>query len=346
MTGWEVERTPRAAYPVSWLPGTVSSPMPPHSQGAERRTERRAGRTGSRWALRALVIGGLAGAAWMLTGAAAQAAERDPAPEGLLGSSLVRTVVDSGTVSPVVGTVLKAAAQPLETDRSDRHHRTFASGSSVLDAPVRILTGSAGEVTETLDESPTTVVDDVVRDVTGPLRLTGGPADPPEPITQNSGPTSTDADVDDSGEDDRSPAQDAPAPVDAVEVMPEEPARTPIKGESAIKRVADTTAGLSPHRSAGTQHTTVTERTAVTAAAPDMVQDSTPAGDGPAPLQMHLGALSGISTSGSGAPTEGGSAAYLPAAVGGGSVTHHRSAFPADVEVRRHDAEAPTVSPD
>ena len=62
MTGWGVERKPRTAHPTSLLSTGDSSLMPPHSQGAERRTERRAGRTGSRWALRALVIGGLAGA--------------------------------------------------------------------------------------------------------------------------------------------------------------------------------------------------------------------------------------------------------------------------------------------
>jgi hypothetical protein len=79
---------------------------------------------------------------------------------------------------------------------------------------------------------------------------------------------------------------------------------------------------------------------------PETVRESTPGGDGPAPVQVHLGAVSGISTGGSGAPTEGGSAAFLPAAVAASSVAFHRLPIATDVEVRRHDAEAPTVSPD
>ena len=74
MTGLGVERM-RTAFPLpSVLPAGVSALMPPHIQGAERRTEHRARRT--RWGLRALVVGGLAGAAWLLTGAAAHAADR------------------------------------------------------------------------------------------------------------------------------------------------------------------------------------------------------------------------------------------------------------------------------
>jgi hypothetical protein len=123
MTGRMAERIAPAAYrsaPVR--PTGARSLMPPHSQGAERRTAHRAGRTGSRWGLRALVIGGLAGAAWLLTGAAAHAADRDPAVGGLpLGTSLIGSVVHGDDHSiPVVGRVPKAAAQPLEPAQ----HRT------------------------------------------------------------------------------------------------------------------------------------------------------------------------------------------------------------------------------
>jgi hypothetical protein len=102
------------------------------------------------------------------------------------------------------------------------------------------------------------------------------------------------------------------------------------------------------HRSTGKRNPIVVERhrAVVTAAQPDPVQDSTPDDDGPAPLQVRLGALSGLSTSGPGAPTEGGSAAVLPAAVGGTPVADHRLPRATDVEARRHDAVAPTVSPD
>jgi hypothetical protein len=86
--------------------------------------------------------------------------------------------------------------------------------------------------------------------------------------------------------------------------------------------------------------------TAVEADAPEAVR-VTPAGDGPAPLQgWYFGAVSGIPAIGSGAPTEGSSAAFLPVAVGEHAVASHRLPLAADVEARHHDAEAPTVSPD
>jgi len=117
MTRWGVERTPRTAYqPTPVPPAGVSALMPPPSQGAERRTERHTPRIRSRWGLRALVIGGLAGAAWLLTGAAAHAADRVPAPEGdLLGaSSLVGLMQHGDDAIPVVTRVLRAAARPPE----------------------------------------------------------------------------------------------------------------------------------------------------------------------------------------------------------------------------------------
>ena len=82
MTGLGVERM-RTAFPLPFVPPAgVSVLMPPHIQGAERRTERRARRI--RWGLRVLVVGGLAGAAWLLTGAAAHAADRTDGPTGSL----------------------------------------------------------------------------------------------------------------------------------------------------------------------------------------------------------------------------------------------------------------------
>jgi hypothetical protein len=337
MTKRGVERTTRTAYLSSLPPVGVSTLMPPHSQGAERRTERRAGRTGSRWALRALVVGGLAGAAWLLTGAAAHAADRDPASEGLLGSSLIGAVVDGDTAPRAVGKVgkvLTAAAQPLASDRTtDRH----SAASSVLSVPARVLSRPAGVLTDTLDEAAPrdTAVDQVVRDIAAPLRPSGGPAESPQLIR------------------DSVPVAD-PSPQSVAEPVAEAPdVEEPAPAAVAEKNVAAHRDIPRPERaygtgSVGTRHTTVTHRhqAAVSAVAPDSVRDSTPAGDVPAPVQVHLGALSGISTSGPGAPTEGGSAAVLPAAVGGGPVAHHRMRGATDVEVRRHDAEAPTVSPD
>ena len=347
MTGWEVGRTMCTAYPTSAPPTGVSSPMPPHSQGAERRPERRASRTGSRWALRTLVIGGLAGVAWLLTGAAAHAADRDPAPEGLLGSSLIGAVVDGEAAPPAVGKVLKAAAQPLESDRtSDTHH----VASSVLAAPARALARPAEVLTETLDEATQqgTAVDTVVRHLSGPLRLTGGPADA-QPFPSVAPLTRTLSQVTDLLQHPSGPVAEYQAPASAAgDAVATRPAHTGVAHTVPITGVAGDRDDARATGSVSKRLPIVTGRhqTAVTAAAPGTVRGFTSGGDGPTPRQVYPGAFSGISTSLSGAQAEGGSAAVLPAAVGVGTVASHRLPHATDVEVRRHDAEAPTVSPD
>ena len=108
MTDWEAGRDERTARRSAAITRGGSPLMPSHSQGAERRPERRAGRTGSRWLLRALVIGGLAGSAWLLTGSAAHAADRGGEPFGS-----VPHVAEAG-YEPTVGELLEAAVQPPE----------------------------------------------------------------------------------------------------------------------------------------------------------------------------------------------------------------------------------------
>jgi hypothetical protein len=83
-------------------------------------------------------------------------------------------------------------------------------------------------------------------------------------------------------------------------------------------------------------------------AEPATATEDMPGGDGPAvPLRMRLGDVSGTPTSSwSGTPTEGGSAAFLPAAIVSSTLACQRLPIVSDVEVRRCDAEAPTVSPD
>ncbi len=347
MTGWVVERMRTA--PTTVAPAGARTLMPPHSQEAERRTGRHAGRTGSRWGLRALVIGGLAGAAWLLTGAAAHASDHEAALGGLLGPSPVGAVVEGHTAAPAVGTILKAAAQPLES------HRPAGTGpkvtsSSVLTAPVKVLHRPVAVVTETLDEVTRPArstdadrtrgaVDRVVREISGPLRLTGGPVDSPQLAPVAAPLTRTLRPVTDLLHDAAPAALQRPAPA----AEPVDDAAATEKTDVALgDRNTVDTAGP-----AGEGHSIATDRhpATVTATAPDTMRDTTPGGDGPAPLQVHLGALSGISTSASGAPTEGGSPAYLPAAVAGNTVAH-RLPQATDVEARRHDAEAPTVSPD
>jgi hypothetical protein len=66
----------------------------------------------------------------------------------------------------------------------------------------------------------------------------------------------------------------------------------------------------------------------------------------PAPLRAHLGTGPGFPANGWGSPTEGGAPATVPSSVVGGTVAFHQLPMTADVAVLRHDAEAPTVSPD
>jgi hypothetical protein len=337
MTGWvgEHKRAALASVPAAG----VSALMPPHSQGAEKRVERR-----RRWALRALVVGGLAGAAWLLTGAAAQAADHE---ETAGGSSLLSSVV-RGDATPVVGDILKAAAQPLDAVRPQNQQHQRNEDEGVLARPVAILTGNG----KTGAHTALGAVDGVVRELTGPLRLTGGPEDSRRlapvaaPLTRTL----------------RGVAGTLPQAATPDRTQRPASAVTPVTRAVAATRTADLVtaphpkaAGPAGHRQvhaktapAGKRHSIVTEGhpVAATAARPDTLGNTTPGGDGPAPLQVHLGALSGISTSASGAPTEGGSAAFLPAAVASGLVAYHRLRTATDVEVRRFDAETPTVSPD
>ncbi|WP_285561536.1 hypothetical protein, partial [Actinoplanes regularis] len=80
--------------------------------------------------------------------------------------------------------------------------------------------------------------------------------------------------------------------------------------------------------------------------APEAIREDAPGGDGSAPTRMNLGAVSGIPAGGSGSSTESGSSAVLPAGIANGPVACHRCPVAPGVDARRHDAEAPTVSPD
>jgi hypothetical protein len=332
MTGWRVERSARTAVPASsGVPTGGSALMPPHSQGAERRTERHA----VRWGLRALVIGGLAGAAWLLTGTAAQAADRDPAPEGL---PLLGSVVDSDSVPPAVTGILHAVTRPLESDSAASAHRDATS--SILAVPARVLARPAATLTSTLDEAtrdhrstgadtaPGGVVH-AVREITGPLRLTGGSGD--SPLAPVSTPLT------------RTPRHRAGLPPQADPVVPApRPVAAPV-AHRAVPVSSGLTETVRVVRSAG--HVT-SRRVVAEATEPGVIREKQPGDNDPAPMQGHFGAISGISTTGSGAPTEGGGLAFLPAAVVAGTMAFHRLPRATDVEVRRLVAEAPTASPD
>jgi hypothetical protein len=341
MTGLGDERTWCAARPTpSVMPTGAATPLPPHIQGAERRSERRARHTGSRWGLRVLVVGGLAGAAWLLTGAAAHAADRgDDGPTG----SLLGSVVDGDVTAPVSG-LLTAAAQPLEAVPA--HHHRHHVVADILEVPQRVLTRPAEAVSEVArDPSGTTVdtasggVGTVLREVAGPLRLTGGPASTQQRLT-----AVTDAVIADvrPAERPQRPAV-APVPVATPTVPVASASRTDISKVLRAVLPGGLPARHLKTASAKIVHRGIAHR--AVAGTATATEDS-PGGDGPAPLQLHLGDVSGTPTSGSGTPTEGGSATFLPAAIASSTMACQRLPIASDVEVRRYDAEAPTVSPD
>ena len=118
--------------------------MPPHIQGAERRTGLGTKHTDHRWGPRQLVVGGPAGAAWLLTGGAAHPADRT---DGRVGSP-VGSVVDGDATVPVTG-LLAAAAQPPETGHLADQHQ--------LAGPIRLTGGPASAQQQLTDRWRTAV---------------------------------------------------------------------------------------------------------------------------------------------------------------------------------------------
>ncbi|GIF24904.1 hypothetical protein Ate02nite_76340 [Paractinoplanes tereljensis] len=321
MTGLGVERLMRAAYPSPSVSLTAASmPLPPHIQGAERQR--------SRWGLRLLVIGGLAGAAWLLTGSAAQAADWADEPSG----SLLGAVLGGDATAPVTD-LLAAAAQPLETGPAHQHHAV----ADILEVPQRVLTHSAETVNEIARGGIENDVD------AGPRRLTGGSAPDQKRIgTQDNARPATEQPllepVDEPVQVEAPPTPVAqPNRVRLTKAL-RAPAPAALRSGTAVRHVKATTSAPVAHRN---RHVTAHAVVAV----PEVVREGTPGGPA-APLQLHLGDVSGTPTTGSGTPTEGGSAAFLPAAIASSTMACQRLPIASDVEVRRYDAEAPTVSPD
>ena len=311
MTGWGVERDERTASRSVTTRG--GSPlMPSHSQGAERRTERRAGHTGSRWALRALVIGGLAGAAWLLTGSAARAA----GPDDLVGAALDDVATVTG-YEPMVGELLEAAVESPEPAGPEIHRHDDVT--SVPELPVT---------------APGDTFDQVVHDrtrslpVTGSPRASGGttndrmPPVPPEPVAD-------------------------PATEPAAATEPAGPETDPVEWRTAGEntRADEPSGGVAPSRGSEAQLRTHAHRHLPAARpAPERTRSVMAGHSGSVPGRMSLGAVNSLPAGAPGA--EAGSTAVLPARPASGAVDSRLLRLVTDVEARRHDAEATTVSPD
>jgi hypothetical protein len=359
MTGSGVERM-RTAFPLpSGPPAGVSALMPPHIQGAERRTEHRARRT--RWGLRVLVVGGLAGAAWLLTSAAAYAADRADGPTG----SLLGSILGDGESSPVSG-LLTAAAQPLESISPVHEHHVVAA---VLDIPRRALAGplerhgaKSHDHTRTSIDAAAGAVDHVPGEVAGPIRLTGGSATTRQ-LLASPASSAPPASLTEPAISDPLPVTDLSPDPATVKVWPDSPTTTEVPRHAPVTTSASNQIHTTlPARATASRametprHVKVVSlpsahhRHRVVSAnhTPAAVREENPGGGVPAaPLQLHLGDVSGTpATSGSGAPTEGGAPAVLAAAIADSTMASHLLPIASDVEVPRHDAEAPTVSPD
>jgi hypothetical protein len=341
MTGWRVGRFARTTrQPREVRPAGGSTLMPPPSQGAERRPERPAARSGSRWGLRVLVVSGLAGTAWLLAGAAAHAADHDPAVRGSSpGSAPIGSVRSGDTAHPMGAGILQAADQPLESgDHPDLQYYAGARIRQRYPAPavVEDARGRGGDTGAT----------GAARDLTAATRLTGGQSDPAAfaPVQQDlAGPGAA-----------RPAVQQHTArpylvrPWTSVPYVPQ-PRKT---GPAAVEQHHQ----AKPHefdeakpQSFSARHRIHQGKThrhrAGQAERPGTAPLEVP-GELPAPLQSQFGATGSVPAAGSGAPTEGSSAAVLPAAVGVQAVASHRLPPVADVEVRHQYAGAPNVQPD
>ncbi|HEV7709862.1 MAG TPA: hypothetical protein VGP16_16825 [Asanoa sp.] len=134
----------------------------------------------------------------------------------------------------------------------------------------------------------------------------------------------------------------AVTPVGFVGVHGRVSSRTPGTTAAGSASVAEPWA---THTGASTIRQNVGLSGRVAAAASNRENGETPGQPYPAPTRGE-GSASGIPASGSGSPAGGGAFATVPSSVVGSMVAFQLLPKPADSAVPRHDAEAPTVSPD
>jgi hypothetical protein len=343
---------------------------------------------GLRWGLRTLVVGGIAGAAWLFSGAAAHAADHHPATAEAPspGLSVVSLVNGLGTEADERATT-GAAATGIVRDGAQRLTGVAGAGTRAVtdasaskrtgprsDRPARQPAGIAGltvSITDLVPASPAPEVteqvlaagngvEDLVKVLAAPIRLTDGPARTPgalaslpttEPIAAGLRPFT---DLLQAAADPASAASAPDADLSAVSFAPAATSHSPV--DKALSADGATAPPLAPaeflrdgQRATGGASVLALQRFAA-AHLPDTLTAATGADDAPnrpepAPMHGH-GAVGGAPSAGSGAPSEGGSSATVPSSVVGDAEAGLRLPAATSVEVRRHDAEAPTVSPD
>jgi hypothetical protein len=263
--------------------------------------------------------------------------------------------------------LLTAADRPSEQDRPRSGKATAVTlpGSltdqltSVVVKPARVLATTVDDAVSSTDE---TGVPAVVRELTAPLRLTGGPVGTTvtTPVTRTirvAPLVRTPRPVTDLLHHEAVPAAvHEPAAAAPTRTVPAAgPARLPgaatVVRLPAVKPAGSLAIGVRLRTQGGNgtdiarRSADVDRHTAATTASPVSVRPA-PGSPEPAPLRVHLGDVSSIPTSGPGSPSEGGCPATVPAAVAASRMACHQLAIATDVEVRRYDAGSPTVSPD
>lgn len=361
------------------------------------RMTRTASRPSLRFGVRVLVVGGFAGAAWLLSAASAHSAEaHSPAEEAPTDLSVVSLVSGSGNgaderstlgdtldtaVAPVAGiatAVTGGTSRTLPDTDQDRPAAHPASAvvlpSAAVSAttPLRTVdTGATGHVDPTtappardagtgsgggllgltdalvgssgLLTPVTRVVDPVVAPLDGALRpVSGALLTAARPVTSMLGSVT------------RIPTGAATAPAQWVPHVPaggSDPgvAATPVApgaGAPASRPGATAADGGDTSTTSAQRRPAAVELSAAGTPVKRDGSGNLPDRPYPAPLRGYMGAGAGALASGPGSHAEGGASAVVPSSVVESAVAIHRMRATTDVAALRHEAQAPTVSPD
>ncbi|SDY20326.1 hypothetical protein SAMN05444365_1011036 [Micromonospora pattaloongensis] len=396
MTRSGVGRTARAISRSEHARSTGEALAPPANRPGRERSRFRRRRSALRIAVRALVVGGFAGVAWLLTAGAARAADVDTPVTIAVGDLPVVTLVN-GSGSGAVGRAGDGPCAPVTPGTDVPGRRTGpATPSSVgeLLAPVRRATAVAlpcatvDRGTPTADPSragSTHASTDPTADAAGtagadavPVRAAyragrAGTGDPLGAVVGLVTPLGT------------TDAPTAPTGLFASVDVVLDPATDVLHGLTApfagtlrpvVRSIAGGTGrpdgaqpqtpvlsptpddpdghtgGVEPGQGVGAsdsgasgRRSVATELRAAGASAARLGRHL-PDRTHPAPLGAYLGTGPGAPANGGGSPVDGGLATVVISSVAGSMLAFRQPPAATDIGVPRHDAEAPTVSPD
>ena len=339
--------------------------------------------------VRTLVVGGLAGAAWLLSASAAQAAGAEPVAGRGAGSVLAPLTGVLETAKPVLSTatgrttarrVISDPAAAVVAPSTTAQRSIVIAGAAPAAKPDHTAARTAvrlsvpgGTPSRSADRSgPRTSGPAGTPGLVAPLGVTRALAVPgvlPTPVAQVALPVlapvtaflrpltsmlrlvaaplfstvgAVTRTVTGTLSGPRGRPTPAVTPVGFAGVHGRVSSRTPgttAAGSASVAEPRATHTGASTIR----QYVGRSERVAV--AASNRKNGETPGQPYPAPMRGQ-GSASGIPASGSGSPAGGGAFATVPSSVVGSMVAFQPLPKPADSAVPRHDAEAPTFSPD